>query len=175
MGEAREVGAAFLISEEIGDKRGDGFVDDFVDEVAWDFGGENFVAIAVDDLALHVHHIVEIEHAFAPSVVALFDAFLGGLDRLVEPRVFERFALLHAEAFHHRGHAVGRGEVAHEVILERDEELRASRIALAGAATAELSVGAAGFMAFGADHEESAELGDAGCEFDVGAAAGHVG
>ena len=105
----------------------------------------------------------------------MFDAFLGGLDRLVEPRVFERFAFLHAEAFHHRGHAVGGGEVAHEVILEGDEELRASGVALAGAAAAELAVGAAGFVAFGANHEESAEFGDSGCEFDVGTAAGHVG
>ena len=121
-------------------ERGNGFVDDFVDEVARDFGGEYFVAIAVDDFALHVHHIVEIEHAFAPGVVALFDAFLGGLDRLVEPRVFERFAFLHAEAFHHCGHAVSGGEVAHEVILERDEELRAARVTLAGAASAELAV-----------------------------------
>ena len=89
--------------------------------------------------------------------------------------MFERFAFLHAEAFHHRGHAVGGGEVAHKVILERDEELRASGVALAGTAAAELAVGAAGFVAFGADHEETAEFGDAGCEFDIGTAAGHVG
>jgi hypothetical protein len=88
--------------------------------------------------------------------------FLGGFDRLVEPRVLERLALLHAEALHHRGHAVGGGEVAHQVVLEGDEELRAAGVALAGAAAAELAVDAAGFVALGADDEEAAEFGDAG-------------
>jgi hypothetical protein len=69
---------------------------------------------------------------------------------------------LHAEAFHHRGHAVGGGEVAHQVVLEGDEELRAAGVALAGAAAAELAVDAARFVAFGADDEEAAEFGHAG-------------
>ena len=147
-----------LVGEELRDLGGDGFLDDLVDEVARDFGGEHFVAVAVNDLALHVHHVVEIEHALAPGVVALFDAFLGGFDGLVEPRVFECLAFLHAEALHHRGHAVGGGEVAHQVVFEGDEELRAAGVALAGATAAELAVDAAGFVALGADDEEAAEL-----------------
>ncbi len=60
-------------------------------------------------------------------------------------------------------------------ILEGDEEDRLTRVALAGAAAAQLAVDAARLVAFGADHEEAAEFGDAFAEFDVGAAAGHVG
>jgi len=46
---------------------------------------------------------------------------------------------------------------------------------LAGAAAAQLAVDAARLVALGADHVEAADLVDAGPEFDVGTAAGHVG
>ena len=89
--------------------------------------------------------------------------------------MFESLSLLHAEALHHRSHPVGGREIAHEVVLERDEELRAPRIALTGAATAQLAIGAARLMALGADHEKTTQIRDAFTEFDVGATAGHVG
>ena len=162
------------VGEVFVDLGGDGLVDDLVDEVARDFGGEDFVAVAVNDLTLHVHDVVEVEHALAAGVVALFHALLGGFHGAVEPRVFEGFAFLHAEALHHGGHAVGSGEVAHEVVLEGDEKLRAPGVALARAPAAELAVDAAGLVALGADDEQAAGFGDAGGELDVGAAAGHV-
>ena len=66
-------------------------------------------------------------------------------------------------------------EQAHQVVLERDEEVRGAGVALARAAAAQLAVDAAGLVALGADDVQAAGLGDAGAEFDVGAAAGHVG
>ena len=101
----------------------DGFIDDLVDQVARDLGGEHLIAVAIDHLALHVHHVIEIQDAFAACVVALFHALLSGFYRAVQPRMFESLALFHAEAFHHLSHAVCSGEVAHEVILEGDEKL----------------------------------------------------
>ena len=73
----------------------------------------------------------------------LLDALLGGFDGAVEPLVLEGFAFFHAEAFHHVGHAVGGGEVAHEVILEGDVELGHAGVALTGATSAQLAVDAA--------------------------------
>ena len=166
---------AIVIGDERLDLGGDGFINDFDNEVARAFGGQDFIAVAIDDLALFVHDIVEVQHALAPNVVALFDALLGGFHRLVEPRMLEGLAFLHAEAFHHGGHAVRRSEIAHQVVFEGDEELRAARVALAGATAAELAVDAAGFVALGADDEQAAGFRHALAEFDVGAAAGHVG
>ena len=101
------------------------------------------------------------------------DALLGGLDGTVEQRVLELLALLEAHALHHLGDALGTEE-AHEVVLQRDEEVRRAGVALARAAAAQLPVDAARLMALGGQHVQAAQLGDAGPEFDVGAAAGHV-
>ena len=89
--------------------------------------------------------------------------------------MLEGFAIFHAEALHHRRHAVGGGEVAHEVVLEGDEELGAAGIALSRATAAELAVHAAGLVALRADDEKAADFRDALAELDVGAAACHVG
>ena len=55
----------------------------------------------------------------------------------------------------HAVHAVG-AEDAHQVVLQRQVELRAARIALAAGAAAQLVVDAAGFVALGAEHVEAA-------------------
>ena len=62
-----------------------------------------------------------------------------------------------------------------DLVVEGDEELREPGVALAGAAAGELAVDPPGFVPFGADDVQAAELGDAVAELDVGAAAGHVG
>ena len=53
--------------------------------------------------------------------------------------------------------------------------MRRTGVALARAAAAQLAVNAARLVAFRADDVQAAEFGDAGAEFDVRAAAGHVG
>ena len=59
------------------------FVDHFVDELARFFGIDDFVAIGVNHLALHVHHVIEIERSFSNEIIALFHSFLRGLDRFI--------------------------------------------------------------------------------------------
>ena len=53
-------------------------------------------ALLVDDFALVVHHVVELEERFTDFVVALLDLGLGALNRLVHPGVDDGFAFLHA-------------------------------------------------------------------------------
>ena len=84
-------------------------------------------------------------------------------------------------------------EEAHQVVFERQEELRRARIALTTRAAAQLAIDAPRLVALGADDVQTADLHrrrsslpsgsftfdgfglrDAGAEFDVGAAAGHV-
>ena len=66
-------------------------------------------------------------------------------------------ALLHAEARHEAGDALG-AEEAHEVVLERDVEAGGAGVTLAGAAAAQLAVDAPRVVALGADDVEAAGL-----------------
>jgi len=61
------------------------------------------------------------------------------------------------------------------LVFDRDEELAVTRIALAGAAAGELAVDSPRLVPLGPDDVEAALVGDPLAEFDVGAAAGHVG
>ena len=131
------------------------FIDHFVNQLARILGVDDFVAIGVNDLALLVHHVVEIERAFAHEIIALLDALLRGLDRFVQPRMLEFLAFLEAEALHDFRHAIGRAEVAHQIVLEADVEARRARIALARATSAQLPIDAARFVTLGADDVEA--------------------
>ena len=111
-------------------------------------GIDGFVAEAIDDFALAVHHVVKIEGAFADEVVPALDALLGGLDGFIQPRVLQSFALLHTEALHEFRHALGGAEIAHEVIFKRNEEARETGVTLTRAAATELAINAAGFVPF---------------------------
>jgi hypothetical protein len=61
--------------------------------------------------------------------------------------MLERFPLLQPEAFHHPRHAVGRSEIAHEVVLKRNKKPGKARIPLPRAASAQLPVDAPGVYA----------------------------
>ena len=67
----------------------------------------------------------------------------------------DRLALLQAELGQHAVELVG-AEDAHQVVFEREEELRAARIALTAGAAAQLVVDAAALVALGAEHEQPA-------------------
>ena len=107
------------------------------------------------DLALVVHHIVKLENVLADVEIARLDLLLRLLERFVDPRVDDRFVLLEAEALEHRVHAL-RSENAHEIVLQRQEELRPARIPLAARSAAQLVIDAAAFVPLGADDVEPA-------------------
>ncbi len=88
--------------------------------------------------------------------------------------VLEFLAFLHPELFHDVADPAA-AEQAHQVVLQRDVKPRTARVALARATATQLAVDAPGFVAFAADHVQAAHVRDAGAEFDVGAAARHVG
>ena len=134
---------------------------------------QDAAAQLVDDRTLLVHHVVVLERALADGEVLLLDAALRRLDRAVEPLVLHHLALLEAEALHDARDAL-RTEEAHQLVLERNEELRRARVALTRAAPAQLAVDAPRLVTLGADYVEAAHLGDARPELDVRAAACHV-
>ena len=111
----------------------------------------------VDHLALLVHHVVELEQPLARLEVLHLDALLRLLDGARDERVREHLAFLRAHAIHQLRDALG-AEQAHQVILERQEELRRARVALAAGAAAQLAVDAPRLVPLGADDVESADL-----------------
>ena len=113
------------------------------------------VADAVDDLALLVEHVVVLQQALADGEILLLDLLLRALDGAVEPRMLQLLALLH-RALHQPGGDVALEEDAQQLVLEREEELAQARVALAGAAAAQLAVDAARLVALGADDVEAA-------------------
>ena len=118
-------------------------------------GFQQFVALLVDDLALVVVDVVEVEQVLADVEVVGLDLALRVGDLLGDQRAFDDVVFLQAHARHRLLHPVG-GEDAHQVVFERQVEARGARVALAAGAAAQLVVDAARFVAFGADDVQAA-------------------
>ena len=74
----RQVGN-FARQEQLGIGR-NGLVDHGVNIFGYILAAQYLAALAVDDLALAVHHVVELQHVFADGEVAGLQLFLGVLD-----------------------------------------------------------------------------------------------
>src|SRR5207245_8896635 len=94
------------------------------------FGIDHFIAIGVNDLTLHVHHVIEIERTFSDEVIALLHTLLRSLDRFIKPPMFEFLALLKTEALPDFRHSIARAEIAHQIVFETNIEPRFARVAL---------------------------------------------
>src|SRR6185437_10115100 len=95
----------------------------------------------VDHLALLVHHVVVLEEPLAGLEVLKLDALLRLLDRPRDERMREHLALLRTQPVHELRDALG-AEQAHQVVLEREEELRRARVALPAGSAAQLPIDA---------------------------------
>ncbi len=134
----------------------------------------DIVAIAIDHLALLVHHIVELQRPLAREIVPLFDPLLRRLDAPVQPWMLQLLPLFQPKALHDFRHPVRRAEIAHQVILEAYIKARCARVALPRAAPPELPVNPPRLVPLGSHHIEPAGLVHARAQFDVCAAARHV-
>ena len=138
---------------------GDQIVDHGVAHVADDFGHRLIVhpfdALIEDDLALVVHHVVELQDVLADVEVARLDLLLRLFQRLVDPGMDDRLVLLQAELGQHAVELVG-AEDAHQIVFERQEEFGVAGIALAAGTAAQLIVDAAALVPLGAEHVEAA-------------------
>src|SRR5205814_512981 len=132
------------------------------------------VAISVNDFALHVHHVVEVERAFSDQVIALLHAFLCRLDRFIQPAMLELLAFLKTKALHDSRHPIGRAEVAHKIVFKTYIKSRTAKVALARAAPPQLSVDAARLVTLGADDVKTATVWNTRSKFNVRSAPRHV-
>src|SRR5262249_56252373 len=104
---------------------------------------EDALPLAVDLLALVVHHLVVLEQVLAAVEVALLDALLGLADLPRHHRALDGLALLHAQAGQQLADPL-RGEDAHQVVFEAQKEAARSRVALPAGPAPQLVVAAAG-------------------------------
>src|SRR5262249_23527696 len=89
--------------------------------------------------------------------------------------MLQLLAFFETEPFHDLGHAIGGPKVTHQIVFETDIEPARPRIALARAASAQLTINPARLMTLRADDIQTAFLRNTETKFNVRAAAGHVG
>ena len=146
-------------------------LDDGVHRVAHDLGDtlvhvlavEDGVALAVDGDALQVHDVVVFEDVLTGGEVHALHLALRALDGLGHHAGLDGHVVGHLGLLHHAAdgvHAVA-AEQAHEVVFERQVELRDAGVALTAGAAAQLVVDTARLVALGADDREAAGRDDA--------------
>ena len=128
---------------------------------------------AVDLLALLVVHGVVLKEVLADIEVVRLHLALHALDHAAHHARLDLFAVGHTELAEEVGDP-RLGEDPHQVVFQREEELRRAGVALATGATAKLIVNAPRFVTLGADYVEPAKFLNAFAQDDVGAATGHV-
>ena len=116
---------------------------------------QHLAALAIDDLALLVHHVVVLQHVLADLEVAAFQLFLGAFQRVGDHAVLDGRVLVDLEGVHQAGDAVA-AEQAHQVIFQAQVEAGSTRVALTAGTAAQLVVDAAALVALGADDEQAA-------------------
>ena len=116
---------------------------------------EQLVALLVDDLALVVGDVVELQQLLADIEVTLLDLALCGFERAGHHAVLDGLAFGHLEANHDGVEAVA-GKDAHQRIFERQVETALARIALTTGPAAQLVVDTARFVTLGTDDLEAA-------------------
>jgi hypothetical protein len=120
------------------------------------FGIHDVFALFVDDLALIIHHVIIFDDLLADVVVAGFDLFLRGLDRLGQPARADRFAIFQIGSSSWQTACPAR-RCAADHLQGRDRTWTAG-VALTARTAAQLVVDAAAFMALGADHVKAAGI-----------------
>ena len=90
---------------------------------------KHLAALAVDDAALLVHHVVVLKHALADLEVAAFDGLLRLLDRAGEHLRVKRGVLVDLQRLHHVHNALG-AEKTHDIVGHGEEEAAFAGVAL---------------------------------------------
>ena len=142
-------------AETVGDRGTDEVMQHAHDLLAQVRPVEHLAALAIDDLALLIHHVVVFQHALAGLEVAALHRLLGLLDGIREHLVVKGHVLLDLQRLHHAHDPLG-AEQAHDVVVEAEEEAALARVALAAGAAAQLVVDTSRLVPLGAQDEQAA-------------------
>ena len=92
-------------------------------------GLHHVAPLGEDHFALVIHHVVEFQQLFTNVKIAALDLSLGAGQRLIDPRVYYRFAVFHAQSGQNFIQLF-RAKDAHEVIFQTEKERRFAWISL---------------------------------------------
>src|SRR5690242_7704002 len=137
----------------------DHLVDELADLLVQVGALEYLAALAVDDHALAVHHVVVLEHVLADLEVLLLDLGLGRPDGPGDDLGLDRDVRRDVQPLHDGADPRG-VEHPHQVVLERQVEPALAGVALPSGPAAELVVDAARLVPLGAEHVQAARLDD---------------
>ena len=120
---------------------------------------QHLAALLVDDLTLGVHHVVVLEHVFPGLEVPGLHLLLGVLNGPGQHFCVDGGVLVHTQLLHQVIHPL-RAEQAHNVVLQGEVEPGLARVTLTAGTAPQLVVDAAGFVALGAQDEQTARRPD---------------
>ena len=120
---------------------------------------EDLLALAVDLLALLVHHVIVFQNALADGKVPALNAFLRRFDLLGQHARLQRLIFFQTQPLDHGRNALGTEE-PHHVVFQTDEELCAARVALTTGAASQLVVDTAALVALRTNDVQAAQRHD---------------
>ena len=135
---------------------GDVFLHHLADAVGDRFAIQHAAALGVDDLPLAVHDIIVLEDILTHLEVHPLDAGLRRLNGIGEELGLDGHIFIDAHAVHQCLQALA-AEQTHEVILQRDDELGGTGVALTAGTAAQLVIDAAAFVPLGAQDIQAAD------------------
>ena len=115
-------------------------VPNHVDNIHTDtFSHQGMTAFRIYYGTLLVHHVIVFKQTLTNTEVVFFYLLLGTFDRLGYHAVFNHFTFLESHLIHPVSQTVG-SEQTHQVIFQRNEEHRRTRVTLTSCTTTQLTV-----------------------------------
>src|SRR5690606_31303632 len=132
------------------------------------------LAFAINNISLLVHHIIILKQALTNAEIVFLNLLLCALNAVADHAVLDHITFLVSQFIHQSGNSLAT-EHAHQIVFERNIELRSARIALATGTTTKLSVNTSAFMSFRTDDRKSSSFLHSRSEFDIRTTTRHVG
>src|SRR5690606_38181081 len=132
------------------------------------------LTFAINHITLLVHHVIILKEALTYAEIVFFNFLLRTLNAIADHAVLDHIAFLVSKLVHQSGNSFAT-EHAHQIVFERDIELRSTRIALATRTTTKLSVNTSAFMSFRTDDRKPSSFLHSRSEFYIRTTTRHVG
>ena len=113
--------------------------------------------LGVDDLTLGIHHVIVFQNILSGTEVAAFHTALCIFHRVGQNLSVNGCILIQTQHIHNAHHPIRR-EQTHQIVLQAQVEVAFTGITLTTGTAAKLIVDTTGFVALGADDEQTAGI-----------------
>ena len=138
------------------------------------FSHQRMTTFRVNYRTLLVHHVIVFQQTLTDTEVVFFHLLLSTLDGLGNHAVFNHLTFLESQFVHIVGDTVG-SKQTHQVVFQRHEEYRRTRVTLTTGTTTQLTVYTAGFVTFRTDDSQTTCSLHLITQLDIGTTTCHVG